>query len=187
MQSPISSRHLNAILVLVMMVGTATFAILALGVIIFATVLLHTALDAIIELAQTVIGLYTHGDALTRFLLLVFIFFLLWKAAPHVIRYVRCEIAACPFLFMRGEAVKPQSSQKEGCTTHVPGDDDSAECHDKEEITITEPEDSTQQQSTTTSSQADAMGRTDLRTVDGHVPSDGARRKMEVRVAIVSS
>lgn len=104
MQRTISNHHLNTILVLVMLLGTATLAILALAAITFAAVLIHTAIDSLVEVVQTIIGLYTHGDPLTRLFILGCILLLCWKAAPYLVRYARRQIAAAPTLFARQKA-----------------------------------------------------------------------------------
>ncbi len=110
------SRHLNTVFMLIVLLGTATLAALALAALLFAAVLLHTLIDAIIEVIQTITDLYTHGDAITRLLLLVFLLFAGYKAAPRVIRFLRRQVDLSPFLRARtvnGSAAGPhQRSQQ---------------------------------------------------------------------------
>jgi hypothetical protein len=95
------NRHLNTVFMLIVLLGTATLAALALAAVLFAAVLLHTLIDAIIEVIQTIIALYTHGDAITRLLLLVFLLFAGYKAAPRVFRFLRLQVDLSPFLRAR--------------------------------------------------------------------------------------
>jgi hypothetical protein len=89
----LTRRYVQTILALVVILGTATLAILALGVFLLAALLLKTLFDCLVSLVQTVNGLVATGGPFVRLLLLVALLYLAWKAAPRVLRFFRRELA----------------------------------------------------------------------------------------------
>jgi len=89
----LTRRHLQSILALVVILGTATLAILALGVLLLAALLLKTLFDCLVSLVQTVNELVATGGPFVRLLLLAALLYLAWKSAPRVLRFFRRELA----------------------------------------------------------------------------------------------
>jgi hypothetical protein len=115
------NRHLNTVFMLIVLLGTATLAALALAALLFAAVLLHTLIDAIIEVIQAVTDLYTHGDAITRLLLLVFLLFAGYKAAPRVFHFLRRQVDLSPYLRARTVNANARGPRQDG---NPPQDDE---------------------------------------------------------------
>src|SRR5437870_2304831 len=78
---------------LVVILGTATLAILALGVLLLAALILKTLFDCLVSIVQTVNELVATGGPFVRLLLLAALLYLTWKAAPRALRFFRREMA----------------------------------------------------------------------------------------------
>jgi Sec-independent protein translocase protein TatA len=88
----LTQRRLNTLLACVFLLGLGTLAILALGVLLAASLLLKTLFDCLTSLFQSLGAMLSAGGPFAQLLLFVFLLFLGWRAMPHLVRFVRQEI-----------------------------------------------------------------------------------------------
>ena len=87
----LTPRRFHTMLSMVFLLGLGTLAILALGVLLLASLLLKTLFDTIASMFQSLNDMLTAGGPFLRFFFLVFLLFLLWRATPTLLRLVRRE------------------------------------------------------------------------------------------------